>query len=74
MGTLFLIYWSKRAKMFLSHWVELNEEWVIISAEKDKQLEKHQRFNGSCGGDGDDRQSKLDGKCSNDSSSVVINT
>jgi len=34
--TIFLVYWSKRAKGFLSHWVELNEEWVIIVDNKDE--------------------------------------
>jgi len=54
LGTLFLIYWSKRAKVFLSHWVELNEEWVIIM-DKDEQKEK-------CWSNADDSKnsSKLD--------------
>ena len=69
LGTLFLIYWSKRAKMFLCHWVELNEEWVIVS-EKDKQQQhNHEGARTYTDGEGD---SKFDTKF--DSCSVTIDT
>ena len=41
LGTLFLVYWSKRAKVFLSHWVELNEEWVIVVDKANDGSEDH---------------------------------
>lgn len=38
LGTLFLIYWSKRARIFIGHWIEQNEEWVVIISEDQQKI------------------------------------
>lgn len=47
LGTLFLVYWTKRARTFINHWVELNEEWVVLSGKKDKRDEHVNHGNNS---------------------------
>lgn len=37
LGTLFLIYWSKRAKHFINQWLEQNEEWVVLLENMEKR-------------------------------------
>ena len=37
LGTLFLIYWSKRAKHFINQWFEQNEEWVVLVDRMEKR-------------------------------------
>jgi len=37
LGTLFLIYWSKRAKHFINQWLEQNEEWVVLLDNMEKR-------------------------------------
>eukprot|EP00111_Clytia_hemisphaerica_P017887 TCONS_00052913-protein len=67
LGTLFLMYWSKRAKVFISHWVELNEEWVIVVDNEDQKLKTGSEWSANC-----DLRKGPDGK--SNSCSVTINT
>ncbi|XP_012554962.1 uncharacterized protein LOC100206214 isoform X1 [Hydra vulgaris] len=40
LGTLFVVYWSKRARTFVNRWMEQNEEWVVlIEDERDNKRE-----------------------------------
>ena len=45
LASVFMIYFAKRAKDFVKHWVRINEDWVILDRRPNNVSKRKPRHN-----------------------------